>query len=203
MPHGRGSLFSVRYAVTAAMAVILLGCPWDASSSFQRGAAEAPPRIRAALESPSTNSFNERGDDVSAPSVLADGGDVVLPEDPALARDGIEHAVSRILERGDRPLVLGGDHSLTYPVLRAFRRFGDPLIVLHFDAHGDLYDKFEGDRYSHACPFARVMEEGLAARLIEVGVPTITPHQRAQAEKFAWRCTRRVAGARLSAWSPA
>ncbi|MBA3884707.1 MAG: agmatinase [Acidobacteria bacterium] len=184
------------------MPVILLGCPWDASSSFQRGAAEAPPRIRAALHSPSSNAFNERGDDVSAPTVLADGGDLVLPEDPALARERIEHAVGRVLEEGARPLVLGGDHSLTYPVLRAFRRFGDPPIVLHFDAHGDLYDEFEGDRYSHACPFARAMEDGLAARLIQVGVRTSTPHQRAQAERFGvevfeagrWREAVGVAG---------
>ena len=166
------------------MSVLLLGCPWDGSSSYQRGAAEAPARIRAALHSPSSNSFNERGDDVSAPAVLADGGDVVLPADAALARERIEHAVSGVLERGHRPLILGGDHSVSYPVLRAFRRFSDPPIVLHFDAHGDLYDEFEGDRYSHACPFARVMEEGLAARLIQVGVRTMTPHQRAQAEKF-------------------
>lgn len=162
---------------------MLLGCPWDASSSFQRGAAEAPPRIREALRSPSSNAFNERGDDVSDPAVLSDGGDVALPEDPALARERIEEAAGRILAAGAKPLVLGGDHSITYPVLRAFRGGAAPA-VLHFDAHGDLYDEFEGDRYSHACPFARAMEDGLAVRLIQVGLRTLTPHQRAQAAKF-------------------
>jgi arginase len=166
------------------MPVTLLGCPWDGSSSFQRGAAEAPPRIRAALHSPSSNPYNERGDDVSAPDLLTDAGDLVLPGDAAQARERIEEAVGGILGRGGKPLVLGGDHSVTYPVLRAFTRSGAVPVVLHFDAHGDLYDEFEGDRYSHACPFARVMEEGLAARLIQVGVRTLTPHQRDQAARF-------------------
>jgi arginase len=163
--------------------ITLLGLPWDGSSSFQRGAAEAPPRIRAALRSPSTNSFNERGDDVSA-AVLADAGDLTLPNDPAETRDIIEQGVRGILDKGDKPLLLGGDHSVTYPVLRAFGADATTLTILHFDAHGDLYDEFEGDRYSHACPFARVMEEKLATRLIQVGLRTLTPHQRLQSTKF-------------------
>ena len=165
------------------MAVVtLLGVPWDGSSSFQRGAADAPPRIRAALRSPSSNSFNERGDDVSSADVLIDAGDVEVPPESAAARAAIERAVRRIVDA--RPLVLGGDHSITYPILRAFADRGS-LTVLHFDAHGDIYDEFDGDRYSHACPFARVMEEGLAARLIQVGLRTLTPHQRQQSKKFA------------------
>jgi agmatinase len=164
--------------------ITLLGLPWDGSSSFERGAAEAPPLIRAALRSPSSNAFNERGDDVSAPDVLTDGGDLVLPSDPAGARSAIEQGVRRILERSGKPLLLGGDHSVTYPVLRAFGEQAGALTVLHLDAHGDIYDDFEGDRFSHACPFARVMEEKLAARLIQVGLRTLTPHQREQSSRF-------------------
>jgi arginase len=189
--------------VNPGVSVTLLGCPWDGSSSFQRGAAGAPARIRAALHSPSSNSFNERGDDVSAPDVLTDAGDLALSEDAAQARAQIEEAVGRVLTGGGRPLVLGGDHSVTYPVLRAFGRAGAAPVILHFDAHGDLYDEFEGDRYSHACPFARVMEERLATRLIQVGLRTLTPHQRAQAGRFGvevfaasrWRDAVPVVGA--------
>jgi arginase len=164
--------------------ITLLGLPWDASSSFQRGPAEAPPRIREALHSPSSNAFNERGADVSAADMLADAGDLTLPGDPAEARGVIESGVREILSKSGTPLLLGGDHSVTYPVLRAFQGCADPFTILHFDAHGDLYDEFEGDRYSHACPFARVMEEKLASRLIQVGVRTLTPHQRAQSARF-------------------
>jgi arginase family enzyme len=58
------------------------------------------------------------------------------------------------------------------------------LSVLHIDAHPDLYDEFAGDRYSHACPFARVMEDGLADRLVQVGIRATTQHQREQADRF-------------------
>ena len=164
--------------------VTLVGVPWDRSSSFQRGAAEAPDAIRAALWSPSSNTWNERGDDVSQAQVLGDAGNLPLPEEPAAARDAITNGVSALLAAGHRPLVLGGDHSITYPVLRAWQGRGPAPVVLHFDAHGDMYDEFEGDRYSHACPFARVMEEGLAARLIQVGVRTLTGHLRDQVARF-------------------
>jgi agmatinase len=163
--------------------VALLGVPWDASSSFQRGAAAAPGKIREALRSPSSNSSNEYGDDLDAPGVLRDAGDVSVGSDAAGARNAIENAVADVLQRGERPLVLGGDHSISYPVLRAFRR-QPPATIVHFDAHGDLYDEFEGDRYSHACPFARIMEEQLAGQLIQIGVRTLTAHQRAQVRKF-------------------
>jgi arginase len=157
--------------------------PWDASSSFERGAATAPPRIREALRSPSSNSYNERGDDVSSPALVSDAGDLELGADGEQARASIEAGVRGILQSGAKPLVLGGDHSITYPVLRAFKDRG-PLTILHFDAHGDLYDHYEGDRYSHACPFARIMDEALAVRLIQVGLRTLTPHQREQSARF-------------------
>jgi agmatinase len=173
--------------------VSLLGVPWDASSSFQRGAAEAPAAIRQALWVPSSNPYNERGDDLAAPGVVEDAGDIDLPEDPARARTIIEQRVRHIVASGHRPLLLGGDHSITYPILRGFSGRAEAPSVLHLDAHGDLYDEFPlrrdgegepGDRYSHACPFARVMEERLATRLIQVGVRTLNTHQRAQAAKF-------------------
>ena len=166
------------------MAIGLLGIPWDASSSFERGAADGPRKIREALRSPSSNVWNERGDDVSAPGLLEDAGDLTLPEDAAEARAAIESAVRDVLARGHKPLLLGGDHSVTYPILRGFGARAATITILHLDAHGDLYDEFEGDRYSHACPFARIMEERLAARLVQVGVRTLTAHQRSQAAKF-------------------
>jgi arginase len=163
--------------------VTLIGAPWDGSSSFQRGAAAAPAAIRKALWSPSSNSWNERGDDLST-AIVKDDGDISMGDDAAAARLAIERGVRGVLERGDRPLVLGGDHSISYPILRAYGAHGLKPSIVHFDAHGDLYDSFEGDRYSHACPFARIMEEGLAGRLIQVGVRTLTAHQRAQITKF-------------------
>jgi arginase len=163
----------------------LLGICYDGSSSFLRGAAEAPPVIRQALWSEAGNPWTELGIDLSA-AALEDEGDLVPAEadDPAAVRHAIEAAVRGIAGSGRRPLLLGGDHSITYPILRGFRPTHPRLSILHFDAHGDLWDEFEGDRYSHACPFARIMEEGLADRLVQVGVRTMNGHQREQARRF-------------------
>ena len=123
---------------------------------------------------------------------IDDAGDISLGSDAGQARNAIEAALARIIGQGAVPISLGGDHSVTYPVLRAFRASG-PVTILHVDAHGDLYDQFPapegtesgpGDRYSHACPFARIMEEGLCRRLVQVGIRTMTPHLQAQAHRF-------------------
>jgi agmatinase len=170
----------------------VLGLPWDGSSSFERGAADAPPEVRRALWSPSTNTATELGIAIE-PATIGDRGDLSLPDDAAAARAAIEQAVAAILAEGAVPLLIGGDHSVTYPILRAFRGSA-PASILHIDAHGDLYDEFplpgpgepigRGDRYSHACPFARILEEGLAGRLVQVGVRTQTSHLRGQAARF-------------------
>ena len=179
----------------------LLGLPYDASSSFLRGTAGAPPLIRQALHSPAGNAWTETGVDLGAAGALADAGDVPLGASPAEARTKIEESVRTLLEAGARPILLGGDHSVTYPIIRAVRWFHPRLSVLHVDAHPDLYPEFEGDRYSHACPFARVMDEGLADQLVQVGIRATTAVQRAQAERYgvevidmdAWVAGRRPA----------
>ena len=163
----------------------LLGLPYDASSSFLRGAAGAPPVIRQALHSPAGNQWTETGVDLGANGALADAGDVPLGTSGAEVRAKIEAAVRTLLDSGSRPIVLGGDHSISYPVIRAVRWSHSRLSVLHFDAHPDLYPEFEGDPFSHACPFSRVMEERLADQLVQVGIRAKTAAQRAQAERYA------------------
>lgn len=163
--------------------VALLGLPYDASSSFLRGTADAPALIRKALASPSSNLWTESLRDLEHHDHVHDAGDVSLPDGPG-ARDRIETKIADLLDRGFRPLALGGDHSVTYPILRAFRGRYPTLTLLHLDAHPDLYEDFEGDRYSHACPFARIMEEGLVTRLVQVGIRTMSGRQRAQADRY-------------------
>jgi agmatinase len=155
--------------------VALLGIPQDANSSFLRGASEAPARIREALRSPASNLSTESGLDLGDPERFEDAGDVAGP---------IEPAVQAILDHGRLPLVLGGDHSVTHRVVRAVAARHRPLDLLQFDAHPDLYDEFEGSRSSHACPFARILEEGLVRRLVQVGIRTMNAPQREQAARF-------------------
>ncbi len=160
----------------------LIGLPYDASSSFLPGPAEAPPLIREALHSTAGNSWSEALRNLGDAGGLGDAGDLALPAN-AEARDEIERGIAALLAEA-RPLALGGDHSVTYPILRAVNRVYPRPTLLQIDAHPDLYDEFEGDRYSHACPFARIMEAGLAGRLVQVGIRTMNEQQRAQAIRF-------------------
>jgi arginase len=160
----------------------LVGIPFDAYSSYLRGAGDAPPKIREALHCEASNSWTEMGVDLGAAGVYEDAGDLALQETDAFP--AIEDGVSRLIAEGKRPVLLGGDHSITYPIVKAFAKRYPELTIFHFDAHPDLYDEFEGNRLSHACPFARIMEAGLAKRLVQVGIRTMVRHQREQAERF-------------------
>lgn len=163
------------------MPATLLGVPFDGASSFQRGAALAPAAIRAAFHSPSTNTWNEDVADVT--SLLLDAGDLAL-DGIADPRDSIREGVTELLDRGATPILLGGDQSITWPIVRAVRARAERLTILHLDAHPDLYHTLDGDRLSHASPFARIMEEKLANQLVQIGVRTMNGHQRDQARRF-------------------
>jgi arginase len=159
----------------------LVGVPWDGNSSFQRGAALAPAAIRAALQSDSSNSWNEELQDVS--TVLQDAGDLALEGHPD-PHGVIEAKAAALISRGVTPIFLGGDHSISWALIRAVRPAFPRLTVLHLDAHPDLYANFDNDPHSHASPFARVMEEKLANHLIQLGIRTLNEHQREQARRF-------------------
>ena len=163
--------------------VAIVGIPYDENSSFMKGAAAAPAHIRRALHSDSSNMCTEDGLDLEGHSGIQELGDLVLTE-AAPAMDAIEAYYSQLLQTGVRVLSLGGDHAVTLPVIRAYAKRLSAFSILQFDAHPDLYDELEGNRYSHACPFARIMEEAPAIRLVQVGIRTTTPHQREQAERF-------------------
>jgi agmatinase len=163
--------------------VALLGAPFDANSSYMQGPAKAPKVIRATLHSGASNLCAESGHDLATDPRFTDLGDLDLT-DTESALDRIERAAQEALAGGARLLTLGGDHSVTLPVLRAYASRCPELTVVQLDAHPDLYDELDGNRLSHACPFARVMEERLVSRLVQVGVRTLNPHQREQAARF-------------------
>jgi len=161
---------------------VLLGIPFDGHSSYLRGAGESPAKIREALHCSAANEWTENGIDLGASGIYDDAGDLSLSEQNAFPM--IEDGVRRLLDEGKRPVSLGGDHSITFPLVKAFSRKYPELTIFHFDAHPDLYEEFEGNRSSHACPFARIMESGLAKRLVQIGIRTINGHQRQQARRF-------------------
>ncbi len=161
----------------------LIGFRYDENSSFMKGAADAPPQIRAAFRSDASNFWSETGVDLGAEGTFFDAGDVD-PVGGTKMFSLIEDSVRTLLTDDLAPICLGGDHSITYPIIRAVSKKYPDLSILHFDAHPDLYDELLGNRNSHASPFARIMEEGLAKRLVQVGIRTINGHQREQAERF-------------------
>ncbi len=164
--------------------ITLIGLPTDINSSFERGPALAPTAIRKALWSDRGNMSCENGLEIGVGFQLGDAGDLALSgdnqDDDALIRMGI----ASIIAAGAIPLALGGDHAVTFPVLEAIHAAHGPVTILHFDAHPDLYDDFEGNPRSHASPFARIMEAGLACRLVQVGIRTLNLHCRDQAARF-------------------
>jgi len=165
----------------------ILGIPFDEKSSYLRGTAGGPDAIRASSTGRARNPETELGVDLEHDTVIVDLGDVDTSGDVDKTFREIETAVTAILKKKARPILLGGDHSVSYPILKAMARAYRALDILHFDAHPDLYEDLYGDRLSHACPFARIMEDGLAESLVQVGIRAATANQRANARRYGVR----------------
>lgn len=148
-----------------------------------KGSSEAPALIRRELNCDAYTSWSESGIDLSVEGRLADYGDIQFgtDQDPW---ELIESEVRRALASGDPLLCLGGDHAITHPIMRAVRRRHANLTILHIDAHPDIYHEYQGNPRSHTSPFARIMEERLADRLIQVGLRTVNDHHRDQFKRF-------------------
>jgi arginase len=163
--------------------VALVGIPFDEYSSFMRGPAKAPPAIRKTLYNGASNLCAENGINLETHPLFRDMGDLTLPEGEA-AIAAIEHEIGKLAAQKALILAMGGDHAITYPVVLALTRVYTDLTLLHLDAHPDLYDSFHGSRFSHACPFARIMETGRVERLVQVGIRGMNDEQRRQVDKF-------------------
>ncbi|MDD9304822.1 MAG: agmatinase [Desulfobacter sp.] len=166
---------------TPSDSLCILGLPLDENSSFRKGPSLAPAKIQQGYFCDSANLWTESGIDLGSLDTLVDAGDVDCAG-PAFEK--IQARVRELLEKNNKIICLGGDHSVTYPVIQAHADRYPDLNILHLDAHPDLYDRLDGNRLSHACPFARIMEKKLAKRLVQAGIRTMNGHQRRQAEKF-------------------
>lgn len=145
------------------MDVAVLGVPFDSGVSYRPGARFGPAHIRQG--SRLLRSYNPAMQ-VSPFGVqqVVDAGDVTVnPFDIGQAIAQIE-AATRELSAGAKLLVLGGDHTIALPVLRAMHGLHGPVAVLHFDAHLDTWDTYFGAPYTHGTPFRRASEEGLLDR---------------------------------------
>jgi len=152
--------------------IVVVGAPFDAGVSYRPGARFGPTHIREA--SRLLRPFNPAQDvEPFATQQVADAGDVPLnPFHIEEAVDELQAAAAALMRDGARLVVLGGDHTLALPLLRAnATRQGGPVAVLHFDAHLDTWDTYFGAPITHGTPFRRASEEGLLdlAACIHVG----------------------------------
>lgn len=153
--------------------VALLGVPFDGGVSYRPGARFAPSQVREA-SSLGRGFHMERGFSIFEKTKFADVGDCpVVPIDMAASMTSIENYFSKILSQKKRTIAVGGDHSMTLPILRAHRKaVGEPLGFVHFDAHLDTYPAAWGCEYHHGAFVRHAIEEGLVdpKRMIQIGI---------------------------------
>ena len=156
----------------AGLDVALLGVPYDGGVSYRTGARFGPRAVReqSSLIRPWNPVLKVHPFDRLR---VADCGDVdVVPISIERTHAAIEQRIDAVLAAGARPLCVGGDHSITLPILRALARRHGRLGVVHFDAHPDTWDEYFGSKLFHGTPFRRAVEEGLidTRRFVQVGI---------------------------------
>ena len=159
-------------ASAAGLDIALVGIPWDGGTTNRAGARHGPREIRN-QSSLMRRVHHVSGTEPFSIARIADVGDVsVNPIDLRDALKRIEQDIGSIVKHGAAPLIAGGDHLTTLPVLRAVAHSG-PVGMIHFDAHSDTNDTYFGDNpYTHGTPFRRAVEEGLLdpKRVVQIGI---------------------------------
>ena len=183
-------------AALAGADAAILGAPMDDYASFRPGARFAPRAIRTAFDAggpPAAYSLDLGVDPFADLSIVDHGDASVVPGDGARSHDAVRTAVGRIVDAGVLPVVLGGDHSIAYPGIRAIaeRNGRGSLAVVQFDAHADTATDIDGVKYSHGSPFRHLVDEGHVPgdRLVQVGLRGYWPGP----SEFEWA---RAAGVR-------
>jgi len=163
--------------------ISIIGIPSDKNSSFLTGCAKAPPIIMGEFNSDATNQFSENGINLGQDNIWIYRGCIEI-ENHENEFELIQKMIRSDLTSGNYCICIGGDHSITFPILDAYHQFFPKINILHFDAHPDLYHNFNDNPYSHASPFARILENKLAYSLTQVGIRTMNDHQRMQARNY-------------------
>jgi agmatinase len=164
IPFFRLPVAPVQAGVPAGVAAVILGVPFDGGATYRPGARLAPFEIRRV--SALTQGYHPVHDlQVFDLLPAVDGGNVVFPPfDPAAMRAAVQAAVAAVLSAGAVPYLVGGDHSIALPALRAMRAHHGPVAVVHVDAHLDTSGpETWGEPFHHGTPFRHALEEGLVA----------------------------------------
>ena len=176
-------------AELAGVDVAIVGAPTDDLVSDRPGTRFAPRAIRAASCPPGPHL--EAGVDAFAELRIVDFGDApVLPADPGRSHEAIEETVGQVLDAGALPVILGGDHSITEPNVRAVAARRGPVGLIHFDTHTDTGTEVFGVAVSHGTPMYRLVEAGHVepSRYVQIGLRGYWPGPR----EFAWQAERGI-----------
>ena len=152
--------------------VAIVGVPYDGGTSYRPGSRLGPREIRSQSSLIRSYSYFQKVAPFDRLNV-ADAGDVDAPPvSIAKACEAIEARIGAIADAGATPIVAGGDHSISLPILRALAKRHGPLGLVQFDAHIDTWDEYFGGKYFHGTPFRRAIEEGIVdgKRFIQVGI---------------------------------
>ncbi len=165
--------------------LVFVGLPDDSQSSFRRGAAAGPGAIRRAYDGDCYNSATETGLDLAG--AAADLGDWPPKNDWPETYESYRDRAAELFERGRIPFFAGGDHAVTTPLIDALAVVNEPVHVIQFDAHPDLYPELDGNPASHACTGRSILEMDHVAALTQIGVRAMNPVQIETAGAFAAR----------------
>ena len=155
-----------------ALDVAIVGVPYDGGTSYRPGARYGPRHIRD--QSSLIRPWNPVLEVAPFAKLrVADYGDVdVSPVSLEETFAAVERDLDAVVGAGAIPLSVGGDHSITLPVLRAVARRHGPVALVHFDSHPDTWGEYAGSYHYHGSTFRRAIEEGLVdpARIIQIGI---------------------------------
>ncbi len=157
----------------------LFGCPLDLTSTYRKGTGEAPQQIR--LVSDSIETYSPLLDRDLSDTPFSDLGDLELSGlSIETALEEIRETASKILGNGAKPCCIGGEHTLTFPLIQAIKSVYPEILILHLDAHSDLRESYEGSSVNHATVMKMVSDLVGADRLVQLGIRAGTR------EEFDW-----------------
>ncbi|MDI6690633.1 MAG: agmatinase [Candidatus Bathyarchaeota archaeon] len=160
---------------------IVLGVPFDVTSTYRTGARFAPNAIRQASLNIETYSFRT-GLDVEDLK-LHDLGDLHVSTDTEKTLERLAAVIKDIIESGKIPVTIGGEHTITLGVMKGLGKKASKTALVSFDAHLDLRDEFMGLKLSHTTLMRRINEEAKPAKIIEVGTRAVCKEELAYAKK--------------------
>jgi len=189
LPSFAGAPYTEDPAELAGADVVIVGAPTDDLVSDRPGARFGPRAIRAAGAPPGSH-LEAKVDAFSRLKVVDYGDAPVLPADPERSHEAIERTVGEVLSARAVPIVLGGDHGIAEPDIRACARLYGPVGLVHFDAHADTGKQVFGVEVSHGTPMYRLVEAGHVdpSRYVQIGLRGYWPGE----EEFAWQAERGI-----------